>query len=105
MVTNLRQRYYVAIYLVRSKPMPCHHAIIVMDTTGTTYTLYEIEKQKETIKEKTKTKNPNRIRKRKTNKSQNQKKQSVVPPPAQAKWPTLRRGRAGKKKKQRTVDG
>ena len=29
---------------------------LVLDTTGTTYTIYEIEKRKETIKEKTKIK-------------------------------------------------
>ena len=34
--------------------MQCH--VIILDTTGTTYTFYEIEKRKETIKEKTKTK-------------------------------------------------
>ena len=34
--------------------MQCHIIIILIDTTGTTYTLYEIEKQKETIKDKTK---------------------------------------------------
>ena len=35
--------------------------VIVLDTTGTTYTLYEIEKRKETIEEKTETKNGRRV--------------------------------------------
>ena len=32
----------------------------VIDTTGTAYTFYEVEKRKETLKEKTKTKKTNR---------------------------------------------
>ena len=37
----------------------------LIDTTGTTYTFYKIERRKETIKENTKTKKTNRKRKRK----------------------------------------
>ena len=40
--------------------MKCHvilQLLTVVDTTGTTYTFYETEKRKETIKEKTKTMN------------------------------------------------
>ena len=38
--------------------MQCH--AIKLDTTGTTYTFYKKEKNRETIKEKTKTKHTNR---------------------------------------------
>ena len=63
-VTKLRHRYYVGTYQVPwyavstavGSAMPCH-----LDTTGTTYIFYEMEKRKETIKEKTKTKKTNRI--------------------------------------------
>ena len=46
--------------------MPWHRPTV--DTTGTTYTFYEIEKRKETIKEKTKTKETNRKRKKRRKK-------------------------------------
>ena len=38
--------------------MQCH--VIILDTTGTPYTFYVIEKRKETIEDKTKTKKTNR---------------------------------------------
>ena len=59
--------------------MQCH--VVILDTTGTTYIFYEVDKRKETIEEKTKTKKTNRKRKRKKM-EEIYKKQSVVPPPA-----------------------
>ena len=59
-----RTRY--AISTAVGNAIPCHHTINSLDTTGTTYTFYEMEKRKETIKEKTKTNKTNR--KMKTNK-------------------------------------
>ena len=60
-----RTRY--AVNTAMGNEMPCHHTII--DTTGTTYTFYEIEERKEIIEDKTKTKWTNRKRKiRKENK-------------------------------------
>ena len=49
--------------------MQCH--VIILDTTGTIHTFYEIEKRKETKKTISKEK-----------KEENKKKQTVVPPPS-----------------------
>ena len=48
-------RYYVATYLVCTKHCSgqCNAMSSYYDTTGTTYTIYEVGKRKETIKEKT----------------------------------------------------
>ena len=45
--------------------MQSHVIILSIDTTGTTYTIYEIVKRKEAIKGETKTKQTNRKKKRK----------------------------------------
>ena len=72
------------------KAMSCHQTMnyhffcLLIGRTGTTYTFYEIEKQKETIKETTKTK------KDKSKEKNNKMKANV---------PTLGKERAGKKGK------
>ena len=79
--------------------MPCHHTINKYDRS-TPYTFYEVEKRKETIKEKTKTKKTNQKRKTKNEKNMKEKLKETIcrAPPPQARWPTLEKERAGKKK-------
>ena len=60
--------------------MQCH--VIILDTTGTTYTIYEIGKRKETIKEKTDKKWTNRKRKTKKIKTKTRSNNMSCPPPA-----------------------
>ena len=61
--------------------MPCRDLIkILIDTTGTTYTFYEIEKRKETIKEKTR-RQTGRKKERKI-KAKTKRNNLSCPPPA-----------------------
>ena len=82
--------------------MQCHVIILllIIDTTGTTYTFYEIEKGKGTIKEKTKTEKTNRKRKRRKNERKlQQKKQYVVAPPRRRGGQHLKKNELEKKNK------
>ena len=54
----------------------------ILDTTGTTYTFYKIEKRKKTIKGKTKTKKTNRKRKRNKMKAKTRRNYLSHSPPA-----------------------
>ena len=67
--------------------------VIILDTTGTTYIFYEIEKQKETIKEK---KNQKRQIEREKQKRKGKIEEPICrpPPPSQAGWPTLEKEQA-----------
>ena len=78
--------------------MQCY--VIILDTTGTTYTFYEIKEQKGTIKEKTKTKKTNRKRKgREMTERKIEVTRSCRSPRRQARCPTLEKERPEKKRK------
>ena len=74
--------------------MRCH--VVILDTTDTTYTFYEIEKRKDT-KKKTRTKKTNRKKKRKKLKGR-----TVVPPP-QGMWQTLDKNELEKEEEKNTT--
>ena len=84
------QRYYVATYIPGTwyavstavGNAKCH--VIIPDTTGTTYVFYEIDKRKETLRTR------RQIEREKEKKMIEKREETiVVPPPSEARWPTL----------------
>ena len=77
--------------------MQCH--VMILNMKGTTYTFYELEKRKGTIKEKTETRKTNRERKRKKMKAKTRRNNLSCPPPRRRGGQHLKKNELEKRKK------
>ena len=81
--------------------MQCH--AIILGTTGTTYTFYEIQKRKETIKEKQKQRRQIERENEKNKKKGTRRNNLSCPPPAGEVANTLKRTSGEKRKRKRNT--
>ena len=105
MVTKLRRRDSTlprTWYALRTQrqwwAMQCH--VIILDTTGTRYTFYAVEKQKQKNNGKTKKQTRQIERERKEENIRRKKLTAVVPPP-RAMWRTLEKNELEKERKRK----